>query len=59
MAFTGALEPYDIPLSDTHDSDQKVSGSVSESEEGLLSESMDKTEQTEELIYRETVSGEV
>ena len=42
MSFTGSPKADDIPLSETHDSDQDFSGSVSDSEDNPLSDSMDK-----------------
>ena len=53
LSFTGPPKVDDIPLSETHDSEE-YSGSVSESEESTESP-QDKQEITEELNYRETI----
>ena len=49
------LETEDIPFTEEHYSGTDLSGTISDSDEDLLSHSLEKTEQTEDMNYRETV----
>ena len=59
QAYEGACahppESDDIPFTDELYSETEVSGTLSDSEEDLLSDTIDETEQMENMNYREAI----
>ena len=54
-AFAYPLESDDVPFSEEHYSEAALYGTLSESEDDQLSDTVEKPEQMEEMNYRETV----
>ena len=57
QSYFGTSQPEsgELPFAEEHFTESEVSGSLSEPEEDLLSDTTDRTELTEDMNYRETV----